>query len=55
MKDYPSLKLSISIGVAKCTNSQSVKQIIGKADIALYQAKESGRNCIVYEEGFEFG
>lgn len=55
VKDYPSIIPSISIGVAKCTNSQTVNHLIGKADTALYQAKESGRNCIVYDEEFEFG
>ncbi len=48
-------QVTASIGIAYLTPSRerlSIEQIIQRADIALYNAKESGRNRVVaYEEG----
>lgn len=40
-------KVTISIGVAEITSTDSAKEIIKTADERLYQAKESGRNKVV--------
>lgn len=41
------LRVAISCGVARLSNSQTVDEFIHEADTALYQAKRSGRNCVV--------
>ncbi|NMP30011.1 GGDEF domain-containing protein [Thalassotalea sp. M1531] len=41
------MPLSVSIGVAKCTDSESLDTAIARADKALYQAKSMGRNRVV--------
>jgi PleD family two-component response regulator len=38
--------VTCSFGVAEYTSGCSVEELIGKADAALYVAKNSGRNCI---------
>lgn len=42
------LSKTISIGLAKYSESYSLKQFISKADTALYEAKNGGRNKLVY-------
>ncbi len=44
------LKVTASLGVAWTTgrNPQTCVQLIKKADIAVYKAKETGRNCVVF-------
>ncbi len=45
------IKKTISIGIAELKEEQTPDEIIKKADIALYKAKEQGRNRIcIYEE-----
>jgi len=39
-------QVTISIGFASPTDSQTAEQLMAAADRALYKAKESGRNCI---------
>lgn len=41
------IKYSVSIGIALLNNDKDVKDILQRADKALYRAKESGRNCTV--------
>ena len=45
-------QLSMSLGIATNTqNVQTIAELINRADIALYQAKRSGRNCFrVYDQ-----
>jgi len=44
------VKYSVSIGVAILNKDKEVKDILQRADKALYKAKESGRNCtIIYK------
>ncbi len=43
-------KITISIGVACHNDEQKVSDLIGKADRALYEAKNSGRNRVVMAE-----
>jgi diguanylate cyclase (GGDEF)-like protein len=42
------LQVTLSIGVASAPHdAQSGKELIKKADVALYYAKESGRDCVI--------
>ena len=40
-------RLSVSIGFAHARKGKSPQEILKLADIALYKAKESGRNCVI--------
>jgi diguanylate cyclase (GGDEF)-like protein len=40
-------KVTISFGIAACTPGQSVQEVINKADMRLYAAKNAGRNRVV--------
>jgi diguanylate cyclase (GGDEF)-like protein len=44
LADYPGLRFTVSIGICSETNNVDFREIIAKADEALYLAKESGRN-----------
>jgi diguanylate cyclase (GGDEF)-like protein len=44
------IALTVSLGVAQAKPGETVEAIIGRADSALYQAKQSGRNCVVTYE-----
>jgi diguanylate cyclase len=39
-------QITISIGVAVIAPREALEQAIGRADVALYRAKDSGRNCV---------
>jgi diguanylate cyclase (GGDEF)-like protein len=41
------VKLTISIGAALFEKGEDLEQLVSRADRALYQAKESGRNLVV--------
>jgi len=43
------IKVTVSIGVATALKD-SLDEMVQKADALLYQAKESGRNCVVIEQ-----
>jgi diguanylate cyclase (GGDEF)-like protein len=45
--DNPDLHLTISSGVASGEAGLTLEDIMKHADLALYKAKESGRNCVV--------
>jgi len=45
--------VTCSFGVTQFNNKEQLEQIIDRADKALYQAKQDGRNCVrVYNNGF---
>jgi len=46
-KDYPDLKVTISIGVASAEKGLTCEELVKRADEALYKAKETGRNKVV--------
>ncbi|RBL65330.1 sensor domain-containing diguanylate cyclase, partial [Pseudomonas sp. MWU13-2625] len=39
--------ITISMGVAQHLDEESVESLIMRVDNALYQAKSSGRNCVI--------
>ncbi|MNV84257.1 putative diguanylate cyclase YdaM [compost metagenome] len=45
-------RLTISIGIATCTAGDSEKNLIHKADTALYASKEGGRNRVTHSFDF---
>lgn len=46
-KGIPEVRITVSIGVAEYNSDiSSVAHLVKRADIALYRAKEEGRNCI---------
>lgn len=51
LPQHPDLHITISFGVATYINGESVTSLINRADAALYQAKQNGRNksCMVQE------
>lgn len=46
---YPDLRITVSIGISSMEKNmyQSIEELIHSADIAMYKAKEAGRNQIV--------
>lgn len=44
------LNLTVSMGVAECKTHESEDSVFERADVALYQAKESGRNSVYFSE-----
>lgn len=44
-----SLRITVSQGVALARTGDSVESLIARADAALYQAKQQGRNCVKLE------
>jgi diguanylate cyclase (GGDEF)-like protein len=46
MINQESLDYTVSIGLSKCQKSDDVKCLLERADKALYEAKNHGRNCV---------
>lgn len=40
-------QITISVGVAEYQPGESIKELIERADQALYKAKDAGRNCVI--------
>jgi diguanylate cyclase (GGDEF)-like protein len=45
--DAGPLRITVSIGVAEAADAETLKELIQRADVALYEAKNNGRNCVV--------
>lgn len=45
--DFPNREITISVGIAQHSPAESAATIIQRADIALYEAKSAGRNCVI--------
>ena len=43
--------VTISVGAAAWKDAESVESLVGRADLALYGAKQHGRNCAYYHNG----
>ncbi|MBC7665197.1 MAG: GGDEF domain-containing protein [Caulobacter sp.] len=41
------VRVTVSAGVATCVSAESAEALIARADVALYEAKDAGRNCFV--------
>ena len=47
LDDGTDLAITVSIGVASARpEDETIDDVLGRADVALYEAKQSGRNCI---------
>jgi diguanylate cyclase (GGDEF)-like protein len=44
------IKVTISIGLTQMQGDENIEKMISRADIALYKAKENGRNCVVLSD-----
>lgn len=44
------LSVTVSMGVAQCRDNESEDSVFERADVALYQAKENGRNSVYFSE-----
>ncbi|WP_423018748.1 sensor domain-containing diguanylate cyclase [Undibacterium sp. Di27W] len=44
------LSITVSMGVAECKDKESETSVFERADLALYQAKENGRNSVYFSE-----
>ena len=42
-----SLTLTVTLGLAEVSESEALSSAISRSDLALYEGKESGRNCFV--------
>ena len=49
---HPGGSVTASFGVAQLIHGESVESWLGRADTALYEAKESGRDRIVFAEEY---
>jgi PleD family two-component response regulator len=49
--DTQALRVSFSAGLARVQAGESIEQVIARADRALYDAKDSGRNRDVVADG----
>ena len=48
--DGGEISFTASFGVSKWQDGESVDEMLRRADMALYAAKEKGRNCVVYAD-----
>ena len=39
-------QITVSAGVAEYQQQETMSQLIARADVSLYQAKNNGRNCV---------
>lgn len=46
-EEAPDLRVTISIGIVTADDNSSLEELLNRADKALYEAKENGRNTVV--------
>ncbi|PKN81916.1 MAG: hypothetical protein CVU51_13765 [Deltaproteobacteria bacterium HGW-Deltaproteobacteria-1] len=46
----PDFRITVSLGVTEFAEKEDIPTMIGRADKALYRAKETGRNRVDYNE-----
>ena len=44
---FPDIRISVSIGVTQAGRQEDVREVMSRADHALYQAKAAGRDQVV--------
>lgn len=44
--DANRIKVTVSLGVAEWDGSESLQRLISRVDVAMYEAKHAGRNCV---------
>lgn len=49
--DDRELRITVSVGYAEAQPDETTEQLIQRADMALYAAKEAGRNCCCFHDG----
>jgi diguanylate cyclase len=49
--DDRELRITVSVGYAEAQPDEATEQLIQRADMALYAAKEAGRNCCCFHDG----
>ena len=50
VEGHPPFKISITCGLAELTAGDTVESLMQRADMALYEAKRLGKNCVVAKE-----
>ena len=46
---HPALAVTVSVGVAEVADGDTAASLMERVDLALYRAKESGRDCVVFD------
>lgn len=54
VNDAPHINVTVSIGIAELGHDESIDSLLRRADAALYQAKDKGRNCCKVAEGIRY-
>ena len=49
--DGQSYSVTASFGIAEAKHDEAIEQMLHRADIALYAAKQDGRNCVWWHDG----
>jgi len=45
------LRVTASVGVATLSKNETIEELVGRADLALYAAKQGGRDCAYWHDG----
>jgi diguanylate cyclase (GGDEF)-like protein len=47
-KDFQSVNVTMSFGMSETSEGEPFEDVLKRADIRLYEAKEAGRNRVMY-------